>query len=524
MRKLVVHELIRHTLHNRPTSEIVSGTVRLTYETFYERVLRLADRLGRMGVGKGTVVGVMDVNSHRYLELHYALSLLGAVIHTLNFRLSAEDLLYTIRHAEDEWLFVWEGFADAANPLRGVVPQWVWLTEGGEGPDPGTPVYEELVQEGRVREPEGAHQIEETDPYSIFYTTGTTGRPKGLLYRHRDVLLASLQILHHLAVHETGARAHSGDVFMPLIPFFHIHAWGTAFFVPYLGAKLVLPGRSGPQEQLEMIRKEGVTWSNMVPTQLQMLLAAAQEEMPLPKKVLTGGSPLPTGLAQAARRRGIGYSLIYGGSDQLSASISVVPEGMDPASPEADQILATRTRPLPMVEVDVRNRDGQPVPRDGRTLGEVWVRSPWLPAGYHKDPDRSKESYIDGWFRTGDIAVGYPDGTLYVVDREKDAVKSGGEWIACGILESIISEHPKVAAVAILAKPDEQWGERPLAAVQAREPVTEQELRTFLEDQVRAGRLAKFWIPDTFVFLSELPVTSAGKVHKVALRNQLGLA
>jgi fatty-acyl-CoA synthase len=273
-----------------------------------------------------------------------------------------------------------------------------------------------------------------------------------------------------------------------------------------------------------MIRREGVTWSNMVPTQLQMLLAAAQEGMKLPKKVLTGGSPLPTGLAQAARRRGIGYSLIYGGSDQLSASISVVPEGMDPASPEAHQILATRTRPLPMVEIDLRNREGQPVPRDGHTLGEVWVRSPWLPAGYHKDPDRSKESYIDGWFRTGDIAVGYPDGTLYVVDREKDAVKSGGEWIACGILEAIISEHPKVAGVAILAKPDEQWGERPLAVVQAREPVTEEELRIFLEGQVRAGRLAKFWIPDTFVFLPELPVTSAGKVHKVALRKQLGLA
>ena len=154
MKKFVVHELLRHTLVNRPDSEIVSGQVRLTYEKMYERTLRLADRLGRMGIGRGTVVGVMDVNSHRYLELHYALSMLGAVIHTLNFRLSGEDLAYTIRHAEDEWLFVWDGFAEAAKPLRRLVPNWVWLSEDAEGPEPGTPAYEGLVEEGRATEPE----------------------------------------------------------------------------------------------------------------------------------------------------------------------------------------------------------------------------------------------------------------------------------------------------------------------------------------------------------------------------------
>lgn len=524
MKKFVVHELLRHTLVNRPDSEIVSGRVRLTYETMYERILRLADRLGRLGIGRGTVVGVMDVNSHRYLELHYALSMLGAVIHTLNFRLSGEDLAYTIRHAEDEWLFVWDGFAEAAEPLRRLVPNWVWLSDSVEGPEPQVLTYEGLVEEGRATEPQSADAVDETTPYSLFYTTGTTGRPKGLLYRHRDILWASLQMAHHLALHRTGASMKSDDVFMPLIPFFHIHGWGTTMFVPYLGSKLVLPGRSGPREQLELIRREGVTWCNMVPTQLQMLLGELEEGETLPLKVLTGGSPLPAGLARRARERGVSYSLIYGGSDQLGASIAVVPEGMDPASPEADQILATRMRAMPMVEIEVRAKAGNLVPRDGKTIGEVWVRSPWLPSGYYKDPERSKESYVDGWFRSGDLAVRHPDGTLQVVDREKDAVKSGGEWIPCGVLESVLSEHPQVEAAAVVAKPDERWGERPLAVVQTRAPVKEEELRAYLEEKVKEGRLAKFWVPDDFVFVQDFPVTSAGKVHKAALRERLGLA
>lgn len=523
MRKFVVHELLRHTLVNRPDSEIVSGQVRLTYEKMYERILRLADRLGQLGIGRGTVVGVMDVNSHRYLELHYALSMLGAVIHTINYRLSGEDLAYTIRHAEDEWLFVWDGFAGVAEPLRRMVPRWVWLSDGVEGPEPQIPTYEGLVDEGRAKEPEGADEVDETSPYSLFYTTGTTGRPKGLLYRHRDILWASLQIFHHLALHRTGAPVKSDDVFMPLIPFFHIHGWGTAMSVPYLGAKLVLPGRSDPREQLELIRREGVTWSNMVPTQLQMLLGGLEEGERLSLKVLTGGSTLPTGLARRARDKGITYALIYGGSDQLGASISVVPEGLDPASPEADRILATRMRAMPMVEIEVRDKRGNPAPRDGQTIGEVWVRSPWLPSGYYKDSKRSRESYVEGWFRSGDLAVYHPDGTLYVVDREKDAVKSGGEWIPCGVLESVLSEHPKVEAAAVVARPDERWGERPLAALKVRETVEKEELRRYLEEQAEKGRIAKFWLPDDFVFLQQLPVTSAGKIHKVALREMLGL-
>lgn len=523
MRSLVIHEVLQSAVQNGSGAEVVYESRRFTYEQLYERVLRAANSMKRLGVGRGTIVGVMDVNSNRYLELHYASSMLGAVLHTVNFRLPPDDLLYTLNHAGVEWLFVWEGFKESLAKARPLFPNWVWLTDGPGTPEPGTPVYEELVHEGRAGVPDEAWQVQETDPFSIFYTTGTTGRPKGMLYRHRDMLLASLGILHHLSTHPTGASASSRDVFMPCIPFFHIHGWGTAFFVPYVGAKLVLPGKAGPVEQLRLIRDEGVTWSNMVPTQIHMLLEAADQsgiESLQGYKILTGGSPLPSGLARRAVGKGIAYSLIYGGSDQLATSISVVPRGVEPGSPKAWEALRTEMQALGMVEVRLEDEAGNALPRDDRSIGEVLVRSPWLPGGYYKEPERSGESYVDGWFRTGDLGVMNPNGTFCVVDRKKDAVKSGGEWIATGVLEALISEHPGVAAVAVIAQPDERWGERPLAVVKTRGEVSEEALRAHLMAAVEQGRLTRFWVPDRFVFVQELPLTSAGKINKAALRRE----
>ncbi len=522
MRELVVHELIRHSLLSHADQEIVSGPVRLTYAAFYERVLRLADGLKKMGVGRGTVVGVLDVNTHRYLELHYALSMRGAVLHTINFRLPAEEMLYTVRHAGDEWLFVWEGFREIVEKVRNQFPNWVWLTDGPDSPSSGSPIYEGLVEEGEAVEDPSADEVSETDPFSIFYTTGTTGPPKGVCYRHRDMILASLQILHHLALHEGGARVSSRDVFMPLIPFFHIHGWGMPLFVPYLGAKLVLPGRSGPQEQVSLISQERVTCMNMVPTQLHMLLdASASSGARLDGlKILTGGSALPSGLARRASEAGLAYSLIYGGSDQLGTSISVVPERMAADGEEGRQELSRRMRTLPAVELEIRNETGAVLPRDGRSIGEIWVRSPWLPNGYYKDPERSQASYVGGWFRTGDLGVLDGEGFLTVLDRDRDAIKSGGEWIASTVVEGLLSEHPKVAMAAVIPVADERWGERPMGIIQAREPVGEEELREFLQSKAQEGRLARFWIPDRFVVVETLPLTSAGKLHKAALRKQ----
>jgi len=521
MKELVVHQILNRSVQTHADQLIISGTEEMTYSDLHDRVLRLAWSLSELGVRKGTVIGVLDVNTHRNLELHYASSMLGAVLHTINFRLPGESLVYTMRHAGDEWVFVSELFLQQIEPLLDEFPHWVIM--GRDRPEnlsgrTNVHVYEELIRSGKVEEIERAKEVKETDFYSIMYTTGTTGKPKGIRYRQRDVMLGSLQLFHHLALYTTGAGINSSDTMMPLIPFFHIHGWGSTLFGPYMGAKMVLPESAGAKDQAGLIRKHGVSWANLVPTQMHMLL---EHEGFRDLKVLTGGSPLPSGLAGRAERAGITYGLIYGGSDQLATAISVVPEDMDPNSPEAREWLRKGMRPVPMVDLLIKDLEGNVLPRDGESIGEVWVSSPWLPQGYLKDEDKSREAFREGWFRTGDIGVMYENGLLYVMDRQSDAVKSGGEWIPSGVLEAHISEHPSVEMASVIARQDERWGERPRAVVKASGEVTGDEIKNFLLEKVKQGSLAKFWIPDEFVFVSEIPLTSAGKVNKVQLRKSI---
>jgi len=520
MRELVVHQLLARAAELFPTAQIVDPEGSVSYAEAWLRALKLANALEERGLEAGAVVGVLSVNTRHFFELHFALSLLGAVIHPLNFRLPQEQIVQSIEQAGDRWLFAWQGFAPLAEALRSKVKELIWL-----GETPYEVSSEALIARARPNPPQAAERVRETDDYTILHTTGTTGRPKAMRYRHRDLLLASLSILHHLALHPGGAHADRRDVFMPLIPFFHIHAWGAAFFVPYLGAKLVLSGREGPEGQLALIEREGVSWASMVPTQLQMLLEA-RGETPLPLKVLTGGSPLPRGLAQRAWRQGVRYSLIYGGSDQLATAISALPESFNPESEEAAEELATWVFPVPLAQVRGIDESGQSVKRDGKAIGEVVFEVPWLPPqGYEQDPQSSQSAYRSDGFHTKDLAVFKQDGRFYVVDREKDAIKSGGEWIPSATIEAILSEHPAVAQVAVLAVPDTRWGERPLAVL-ALIPgafLQEEELRGFLKEAVAQGRIASYWIPDRFVFVEEIPLTSAGKLHKAKLPEMLGL-
>ncbi len=520
MKKFVVHQLLEHAIISHPNQEIISGKHSFTFLEFYNRVLKLANSLKKLGIKKGTVIGVLDVNSHRFLEMHYALSMLGAVIHTINFRLAPEQMVYSMEHAGDEWIFVSDVFVSAVKPLFSKFPNWVLMSDERSkiiSEAKKSYSYEKLIEEGITEKIAEAENIEETDIFSIFYTTGTTGKPKGIPYEHKTILTGSIQLFHHLALHESGARLSSRDVFMPLIPFFHIHAWGMAFFAIYLGAKLVLPGAADASAQQALIEKEKITWLNMVPTQLQMLL---EQKNFGNVKILTGGSPLSTGIAQRAAKANISFSLIYGGSDQLGTAISVVPENIASGTTQALEWLRIGMRPLPLVEISIRDKQGKEVPHDGETLGAIWVRSPWLPKGYFKEPEITKEHYIDGWFRTGDLGFFHKNHSIYVADREGDAIKSGGEWIPTGILEAIISEYDAIAQVAVIAKRDEQWGQRPLAIIKLRHEVSEKELRDFLLTKVKEGKLAKFWIPDSFIFVDEIPLTSAGKQNKKVLRDK----
>lgn len=520
MNKFVVHQLLNHVLIMHPEQLIVSGKHRFTYTEFNLRVLKLANGLKKIGIKKGTMVGVLDVNSHRFLEMHYALSMLGAIIHTINFRLSPEQMVYSMMHAGDEWIFVSDIFAPAVKPLWAKFPNWVLMSDNNTQTLLETKQafhYEDLINNSEAKPLPEADEVQEDDIFSIFYTTGTTGEPKGIPYEHKTILTGAIQLFHHMALHENGASLSSRDVFMPLIPFFHIHAWGMAFFPFYLGVKLVLPLAADAAEQQALIEKEKITWLNMVPTQLQALL----EQKDFGNiKVLTGGSPFTSGIAHRATKAGVKFSLIYGGSDQLGTAISVVPESINPDSPEALEWLRVGMRPFPLVEVSIRDKQGKEVPHDGSTLGSVWVRSPWLPKGYYKNSEITNQHYINGWFRTGDLGFFHPNHLIYIADREGDAIKSGGEWIPTGLLESIISEHPAVAQVAVIPHKSEQWGQRPLAIIKKKSQINDNDLVVFLMQKVEEGQMAKFWVPDYFIYMDEIPLTSAGKLNKKILRDQ----
>ncbi len=510
MRDLVVHEILADAAYQHPLTPIISGETRLTYSTLYERTVRLADSLTRLGMTRGTVVGVMDVNSHRYMEVMYALSMVGAVIHTINFRLPEADILWTVHHARDEWLFLWEGFDKQSNRITPTVRHVVRMRDHGtsDGYD-----YNALISEGRFHVPEIATTVSSGDAYSLFYTSGTTGRPKGLRYTHRQMLSGALQIAHHLALYDTGATLAAHDVIMPCIPFFHIHGWGVPFIAPYIGASLVLPEQGKPVDQRALIQKHRVTWSNMVPTQLVMLLDSGTN--PIPLKVLTGGSPLSAGLAHRAQQQGIRFSVIYGGSDQLGSAITAAP-GM--AGDLRREALTSQLTPFPMVRIEVRDAEGIPVRSDGSTVGEVWVQSPWLPDGYVDNAEASHEAYRNGWFRSGDLATRAPGGYVTVMDRMNDAIKSGGEWIVGSTIESVISQIPGVKAVAVIAVPNERWGQRPQAVIVAESGVDTKQVQDALNQAVQSGILAKFWVPEIIQFLDSLPTTSTGKINKAKLR------
>ncbi|VAW27900.1 Long-chain-fatty-acid--CoA ligase, partial [hydrothermal vent metagenome] len=372
MKNFVVHQLLYHAVITHPEQVIVSDGKQFTFRQFYSRVVKLADSLSKHGVKKGTVIGVLDVNTHRFLEMHFACSMLGAVLHTINFRLAPEQMVYSMVHTGDEWVFVSDVFAPAVKPLFPKFPNWVLMSDNREQSLPETRSafhYEDLLEQGEEKEPAGAAQVKENDIFSIFYTTGTTGKPKGIQYKHKTLLYGTLQLFHHLALHKYGARVSSRNVYMPLIPFFHIHAWGMAFFPIYVGAKLVLPGTADPAGQMALIQKEKVSWMNMVPTQLQMLL---DQKGFSNINVLTGGSPFASGIAQKAQDAGVNFSLIYGGSDQLATAISVVPEEVEPDTAEALEWRRVGMRPLPLVEVSLRDKSGNEVPHDGKSLGAVW--------------------------------------------------------------------------------------------------------------------------------------------------------
>jgi fatty-acyl-CoA synthase len=502
-------------------SEVVTlendGVRRASYGEVTARVDRLCGALKALGIREGDRVATFAWNSQEHLEIYLAAPSMGAVLHTLNIRLAGDQLTYIANHAEDRIVFVDSTLVPVLEPIAPTfetVEHFVVIGGGDAGSLPNALSYEALLAEqpAEFDYPE----LDDRAAAGLCYTSGTTGNPKGVLYSHRS------QLLHGLTVciaDNFGLR--STDRVLPVVPMFHANAWGLAHAAPLTGADLVMPSRFLQGEPLaKLIESERVTVAGGVPTIWLDLLNYADANKPdlsSLRIVPCGGSAVPLSLMQAFRERhGVEILQAWGMTETSPvASVAHPPKGA--SEDEAWEARAKAGRPLPLVEARIVGDDGGEVEWDGESTGELEVRGPWIARSYYNDPS-GDEKFHDGWLRTGDVAAIDPRGYIKITDRAKDVIKSGGEWVSSVDLEVALMAHDCVAEAAVIAKPDEKWQERPLACVVRREgtDVSAEELCGHLAD-----RVAKWWIPDEFAFIDEVPKTSVGKFDKKVLRKQL---
>jgi fatty-acyl-CoA synthase len=526
---LTIGALLKQTVYRRGTGEIVYGKTRYSWSKLYDRVNGLSAGLESMGVRKGTKVAVVDIDTNRYLEAYFAIPMMGAVLHTVNVRLPPEQIAYTMAHAEDEFVLIRDEFlplgskiAPQLKSLKGVIT----MSDSGTAPSapfPNARFYEDLATSGSHFE---FPSLDENTQASLFYTSGTTGLPKGVEFTHRQLVLHTLGIAAGLA--DSPVKQDSTDVIMPLVPFFHVHGWGFPYLAGMWGMKIVLVGRYDPKNILENLAREKVTVSDMVPTVLNLVLnhpdVGQYKEALSHWKVIIGGAALPEQLANTARKMGMTVMAGYGMSETGPVLTLGTPRDEMRTLPEDEKMRRVQLQaglPIPLVEVRVVDQEMKDVPRDGKTLGELVVRAPWLTDGYYRDPEKSEALWSGGWMHTNDLAALDEKGTLMIRDRLKDVVKSGGEWISTLLLEDLLMHHPAVLEAAVIGAKDQKWGERPLAIVclKSGASASEVELKSHLEKFVDEGKIAKFWLPETIIIRADpLPKTGTGKLDKKPLR------
>jgi len=527
---LLIKSLLDNPVRQFPDQAIVYGDFkRQTYRETRKRIGRLASGLAGLGVKRGDTVAVMDWDSHRYLECFFAVPMMGAVLHTINVRLSPEQILYTINHAEDDVILVNTEFLPILETIRDriePVKKLVLLDDTGQPPATRLDIsteYEDLLaaSDPGYKFPEFSEETRAT----TFYTTGTTGLPKGVYFSHRQLVMHTLAIGAALAGPGQG-RFNRDDVYLPITPMFHVHAWGMPYVATMLGVKQVYPGRYAPEHLLRLIQRENATFSHCVPTILQMLLSSPQvEKTDLSRwKVIIGGAALPKVLAKQARDRGVDIFAAYGMSETCPILVfaQLKPHMLDWDEERQLEIRCKTGLPIPMVDLRIVDEEMNDLPQDGVTQGEVVVRAPWLTQGYLKDPRASEALWRGGYLHTGDIGVIDSEGYLKITDRLKDVIKTGGEWISSLELEDLILKHPAVIEAAVLGIPDPKWGERPLALVVAKpeQTVDEATIRAWLQDFADKGIISKWGIPDRVLFVDGIPKTSVGKLNKKAMREQ----
>lgn len=528
---LLIKELLASSLRRKTGKAVVSLGKTYSYDNLAERIERLANVIEKFTTDGGQTVSVMEWDTHRYLEWYFAIPCTGRILHTVNVRLSPQQILYTINDAKSELLVLsstmMDVYADIADELTSIKHVIIIDDSPADSDVMDTRLvgeYENLLEQSSNKY--DFPDFDEDTQATIFYTTGTTGLPKGVYYSHRQIVLHTLCILATFGTAESQGNVSLNDVYMPMTPMFHAHAWGWPYAATAIGMKQVYPGRYIPGEILELINSEGVSFSHCVPTLLDMILQENEsKECSLEGcKFLLGGSSVPASLVKSALQNGIDIYTGYGMSE--TGPVQVINHlTKDESSISIDEQIPLRRRagrPVLLSSVNIRDEQGCLTSSPHET-GEIVFRSPWLTQGYNNKPEASEELWDSGYLHSGDLGYFDESGNLHVCDRKKDVIKSGGEWISSLQLESIISTHENVDDVAVIAQEDDKWGERPLVIAVLRDKsknIDSSQLSILFEKLIERGEISKYAVPDKVVSVEKIDRTSVGKIDKKSLRKK----